>query len=60
MAKKSQYRVKNWTNYNQALVNRSHLTVWISEEALENWNNPDPNGRRGRSLFTMILPLIAL
>ena len=48
MAKKSQYRVKNWAKYNRALVNRGNLTVWISDEALENWNNPDPTAKRGR------------
>ena len=33
--KKAVYPVKNWTVYDQALVQRGSLTVWLSEEAIE-------------------------
>ena len=29
-------KVKNWGEYNEASVDRGRLTVWISEEAIEN------------------------
>jgi len=32
--RKELYRVRNWSEYDRALVNRGSLTIWISEEAL--------------------------
>ena len=32
------YKPKNWGNYNKSLVKRGSLTIWINEEAKENWN----------------------
>lgn len=34
---KNTYRVGNWKEYNSALIQRGSLSVWISEEAIENW-----------------------
>ena len=34
---KTIYRVKNWAAYDQALIQRGHLTVWLSEEAIQGW-----------------------
>ena len=36
-SKSSQYKVKNWPAYNQALKQRGSLTVWFSEEVLQKW-----------------------
>ena len=30
---KTKYRVANWAAYNQALVRRGDVTVWVSSEA---------------------------
>jgi hypothetical protein len=30
------YKMQNWSEYNDALVERGSLTVWTSEEAIEN------------------------
>lgn len=46
-AKKATYRVRNWAAYNDSLVQRGSLTVWISEEVLDNWH-PEPEGPRPR------------
>ncbi len=46
---KRQYRVKNWAEYNRALVNRGDLTLWISEEVAEGWYNQEKTGRKGSS-----------
>ena len=32
---KRQYKVINWPEYNQALVNRGNFTLWISEDAMK-------------------------
>jgi IS5 family transposase len=45
--KKATYRVRNWAAYNDSLVQRGSLTVWISEEVLENWH-PEPADPRPR------------
>lgn len=35
--KKKQYRIRNWHEYNEALVNRGSLDVWLSKEGMEKW-----------------------
>ena len=44
---KTKYRVANWPAYNQALVRRGDVTVWLSSEAIAAWT-PRRSGRRGR------------
>lgn len=34
---KTQYRIRNWREYNAALVKRGSLDVWIDKEVLEKW-----------------------
>jgi hypothetical protein len=43
---KTKYRVSNWSEYDQALVQRGDITLWISEDAIEGWK-PSPSGGRG-------------
>ena len=43
---KMKYRVANWAAYNQALVRRGDVTVWLSSEAIAAWT-PGRSGRRG-------------
>ncbi len=43
---KIKYRVSNWAEYDQALVQRGDITLWISEDAIWCWK-PAPTGRRG-------------
>ena len=42
----TKYRVANWAAYNQALVRRGDVTVWVSSEAIAAWT-PRRSGRRG-------------
>jgi hypothetical protein len=44
------YRVRNWREYNAALVGRGRLTVWIDEAALAGWLHQQKSGRPGASL----------
>ena len=34
---KTKYRAANWPAYNQALVRRGDVTVWLSSEAIAAW-----------------------
>ena len=40
------YRVTNWAEYDQALVNGGDVTLWITPEAIKGWR-AKPSGRRG-------------
>jgi IS5 family transposase len=46
-AKKATYRVCNWAAYNDNLVQRGSITLWIDEVVLENWH-PEAEGPRQR------------
>jgi Transposase DDE domain len=46
---KSQYRVRNWPEYEAGLKRRGDLTVWLTDDALESWCAPasgKPGGQR--------------
>ena len=47
-AKKPCYRVKNWKQYNEALVRRGDLTLWFSDEVLALWQHANEAGKVGR------------
>lgn len=42
------YRVRNWPEYNTALVGRGKLTVWADGATLAAWRNGHRTGERGR------------
>lgn len=42
------YRLRNWRDYNAALVRRGSLTFWCDEAALAGWVERGRTGRRGR------------
>jgi Transposase DDE domain len=45
---KAKYRLHNWKNYNESLVNRGSLTFWFSEDVILAWNNHARSGKPGR------------
>lgn len=45
---KRQYRIRNWQEYNKALVSRGSLIVWIDSRSIDKWLNQDSAARRGR------------
>ena len=53
-AAKAQYRVRNWAEYNQSLVKRGSITLWISDDALRAWQptNTGPRARGGQKQYT--------
>lgn len=46
--RKSTYRLRNWKEYNSALVKRGSLTLWIDQEIVKTWRNPAPRRQRGK------------
>jgi hypothetical protein len=44
-APKSAYRVRNWNEYNDALVRRGSLTLWVEQETLQAWRYQGPAQR---------------
>ena len=40
-------RVRNWPQYNRALVQRGSLTFWVDQQALDGWRAASPSGPRG-------------
>jgi hypothetical protein len=46
--RKRKHRLRNWGQYNKALVRRGSLTVWVSEDVLQAWHNPARTGKRGK------------
>lgn len=45
---KRQYRIRNWPQYNKALVRRGSLTLWIDARAADTWLDCSADGLRGR------------
>lgn len=55
-----QHRVRNWSDYNKALVRRGSLTLWFNDESLKSWLSTE-RGRRGRpQLYADLAILCAL
>ena len=44
---KPTYRLRNWSQYNNALVRRGSLTLWVGTDALEAWQEHERTGKRG-------------
>jgi Transposase DDE domain len=45
---KPKYRIRNWRQYNSALVSRGSLTLWIDTRSTDTWLNRDCPTRKGR------------
>ncbi len=46
--RKRTYQITNWKQYNQSLVQRGEITIWFSQEALEEWEHPNDQPKVGR------------
>ena len=49
---KTAYRVKNWPEYDQALRDRSDITLWLSQEAIEAWTAAKTEKRGGQRVYS--------
>jgi hypothetical protein len=45
---KRQYRIRNWPDYNSALVRRGSLTLWVEQGVVNRWRDTAAPARRGR------------
>ena len=45
---KPKHKISNWKQYNQALVQRGSLTIWMDASAIRRWHCHTHHGRRGR------------
>ena len=48
---KEQYRILNWKDYNQALLNRGDLTFWLEKSVVSEWYNKEKNGKNGANNY---------
>jgi hypothetical protein len=46
--KKDKYRIRNWRQYNQSLVNRGSITFWFDEAAIAKWYSVERSDKPGR------------
>jgi hypothetical protein len=46
--KKRKYRIRNWHDYNTALVQRGSLTLWMGQDVLQTWRNQERTGKPGK------------
>jgi hypothetical protein len=46
--RKRRYRIRNWRDYNSALVRRGSLTLWVEQRAVNRWRERSRPARRGR------------
>src|SRR4051794_31905595 len=44
-APKPAYRIRNWKSYNDALVRRGSLTLWVDQRTLQAWRYQGPSQR---------------
>lgn len=49
--RKRQYRIRNWRDYNSALVRRGSLTLWVEQGTVNKWRDTAAPVRRGRRRF---------
>jgi len=57
---KSQYRIRNWSEYNAGLKQRGSLTFWLDESVLENWIDPYLSGKPGASIYYSDLAIMTM
>ena len=57
---KRRYQVTNWSQYNDALVNRGDITLWFDEEVIENWGHENRGFKKGRPFTYSDSAILAL
>src|SRR5438270_9013500 len=51
-APKPPYRIRNWKEYNDSLVRRGSLTLWVEQETLQAWRYQGPSRRGAQFQFS--------
>ena len=42
------YKIRNWSEYNRALIQRGSITIWVEDKAVKNWLSTSCSCRAGR------------
>lgn len=42
-----QYKVRNWSQYNESLVRRGDVTLWLEEDVIIDWEHENPEPKVG-------------
>ncbi len=50
MNKETKYRIKNWSEYNNALKQRGSLTIWFDKDITTAWYNKKRTGQKGHPI----------
>lgn len=45
---KAAYKITNWREYNESLVQRGSITFWFNDDVVENWNHANDKPKVGR------------
>jgi hypothetical protein len=45
---KQKFKITGWPTYNKALINRSSITFWLDDEAIQAWYESATPSSRGR------------
>jgi Transposase DDE domain len=51
---KKKYKIKNWKTYNQALINRGSLTLWIADDIMDWWYGSGHDTYSDRAIEAML------
>ena len=51
MNQKDKYRIRNWREYNQSLINRGSITFWFNDEAIAKWYSTEESKKQGRPML---------
>src|SRR4029078_7765962 len=54
------YRVTNWRQYNESLVRRGDITLWLDEEGLQSWQHANSTCKGGRPYLYSDMAIEAL
>lgn len=49
---KGKYQVLNWAEYNKALINRGDITIYFSEEVINDWYSKEENQRGAQFVYS--------
>jgi hypothetical protein len=50
--RKAAYHVRHWSAYDQALVKRGAIPLWVSEDALKTWHDVGPTQRGAQFTYS--------
>ena len=54
---KTKYRIRNWKEYNKALIQRGSITLWFCEESIKKWHDSsNEKGGKGRPRSIQMKP----